>query len=93
MDHVSPEQRSEIMALVRSKDTKPEMVVRRLIHALGFRYRLHCPELSGKPDIVFKAKKKVIFVHGCFWHGHKNCPKARLPKSRVAFWRIKERII
>lgn len=89
MDRVTRERRSQIMALVRSKDTRPEMIVRRLVHALGFRYRLHCSDLPGKPDLVFRSKKKVIFVHGCFWHGHKSCSKARLPKSRVDFWRSK----
>jgi len=89
MDHVSPEKRSEIMALVRSKDTRPEMVIRKLVHSLGYRYRLHCTDLPGKPDLVFRSKKKVIFIHGCFWHGHKGCSKARLPNSRGDFWRAK----
>lgn len=89
MDHVTPTKRSKIMAAVRSKDTTPEMKVRRLVHSMGYRYRLHSPDLPGKPDLVFSSKKKVIFVHGCFWHGHKRCSKARLPKSRVDFWREK----
>lgn len=89
MDHVTPAKRSKIMAAVRSKDTTPEMKVRRLVHSMGYRYRLHSPHLPGKPDLVFSSKKKVIFVHGCFWHGHKRCSKARLPKSRVDFWREK----
>lgn len=89
LDRVTPKRRSEIMALVRSKDTKPEMKVRRLVHALGFRYRLHCTDLPGTPDLVFRAKRRVIFVHGCFWHGHNDCPKARLPKTRVEYWRAK----
>lgn len=85
-DTISREQRSKVMALVRSKDTKPEMAVRRLVHRLGFRYRLHGQKLPGKPDLVFKKRKKVIFVHGCFWHRHENCKQARLPKSNTEFW-------
>lgn len=76
------------MATIRSKDTKPEMIVRRLVHALGYRYRLHRKELPGKPDLVFGPRKKVIFVHGCFWHQHDdpNCLDGRLPKSRLDYW-------
>jgi DNA mismatch endonuclease (patch repair protein) len=79
------------MALVRSKDTGPELTVRRLVHGLGFRYRLHGKDLPGRPDLVFRSKKKVIFVHGCFWHRHgdSGCKLARLPKSRLDFWRPK----
>lgn len=89
MDSVSPERRSEIMARIRSKDTRPEMVVRRLVFSLGYRYRLHRKDLPGKPDLVFSGRGKVIFVHGCFWHQHAGCPGGRLPKSRRAFWRRK----
>lgn len=85
-DTISREQRSKVMALVRSKDTKPEMAVRKLVHRLGFRYRLHGQKLPGRPDLVFKKRKKVIFVHGCFWHRHENCKHARLPKSNTEFW-------
>jgi DNA mismatch endonuclease (patch repair protein) len=74
------------MAQVKSKGTKPEMVVRRLLFSMGYRYRLHDRSLPGNPDIIFKGKKKVIFVHGCFWHRHEGCPLARLPKSRLDFW-------
>jgi len=77
------------MGLVRSRNTKPEMTVRRLVHGMGFRYRLHGKELPGHPDLVFKGRRKVIFVHGCFWHRHKDCPNTRMPKSRVRFWRKK----
>lgn len=79
------------MGLVKSKDTKPEMRVRRLTHAMGYRYRLHGGGLPGKPDLVFKRRKKVIFVHGCFWHRHPSteCKLARLPKSRLDFWKPK----
>lgn len=76
------------MSLVRARDTKPEMRVRRLTHALGYRYRLHRRDLPGKPDLVFGPRRKVIFVHGCFWHRHPDpdCKLARLPKSRQDFW-------
>ncbi len=86
MDSVSPEKRSEIMARIRSKDSRPEMVVRRLVFALGYRYRLHAKNLPGCPDLVFRPRRKVIFIHGCFWHLHANCPIARMPKSRLDFW-------
>lgn len=74
------------MGCVRSKDTGPEMVVRRLIHAMGYRYRLHGKGLPGQPDLVFRSRGKVIFVNGCFWHRHEGCALARLPKSRADFW-------
>lgn len=76
------------MQAVKSKDTKPEMVVRRLLHSMGYRYRLHRKGLPGKPDIVFPGRKKAIFVHGCFWHWH-GCKKGQLPKSRLAYWKPK----
>ena len=77
------------MRAVRSRDTKPEMTVRRLLHRLGYRYRLHRKDLPGTPDIVFGPRRKVIFVHGCFWHGH-SCPRgARLPATNVDYWRPK----
>jgi DNA mismatch endonuclease (patch repair protein) len=74
------------MSLVRSKDTKPEMLVRRIVHRNGYRYRLHVSGMPGKPDLVFPKLRKVIFVHGCFWHRHAHCQLARLPKSRLSFW-------
>lgn len=77
------------MAAVRSKDTKPEMMIRRLVYSMGYRYKLHSDALPGKPDLVFSSKKKVVFVHGCFWHGHNGCNKAQLPKSRTDFWQDK----
>lgn len=86
MDNISPSERSEIMSRVRSKNTRPEMVVRRLIFAEGYRYRLHVRSLPGCPDLVFRKLNKVIFVHGCFWHRHKDCALARMPKSRLDFW-------
>ena len=73
------------MQAVKSKDTKPEMLVRRCLHAMGYRYRLHREDLPGKPDIVFVGRKKAIFVHGCFWHAH-NCRHGRPPKSRLDYW-------
>ena len=89
MDSVSVAKRSEIMGRVRSRDTHPEMVVRKLVYSLGYRYRLHLTNLPGKPDIVFGSRKKVLFVNGCFWHRHKGCALARLPKSRQDFWATK----
>ncbi|MER9309636.1 DNA mismatch endonuclease Vsr [Mesorhizobium australicum] len=76
------------MARIHGRDTKPEMVVRRLLHGMGYRYRLHRGDLPGKPDIVFGKRKKAIFIHGCFWHRHDDpaCTLARLPKSRLDFW-------
>ncbi|MEK6237046.1 MAG: DNA mismatch endonuclease Vsr [Planctomycetales bacterium] len=88
MDTLSKKDRSERMGRIRSKDTKPEMAVRRLTHALGYRYRLHNRKLPGNPDLAFAGRRKVIFVHGCYWHRHgaKSCALARLPKSRLDFW-------
>lgn len=88
-DPLSHEQRSRQMALVRAKNTKPELRVRRAAHALGFRYRLHRRDIPGSPDLVFPSKNKIIFVHGCFWHRHKGCSRCRLPKSRLNFWKPK----
>lgn len=88
MDTLSRAARSERMSRVRGKNTRPEMVVRRLVHGMGFRYRLHGKDLPGTPDLVFPSRRKVIFVHGCFWHRHDDstCKLARLPKSRLEFW-------
>ena len=77
------------MARIGPKDTKPELVVRRLLHGLGYRYRLHRSDLPGTPDICFPARKKVIFVHGCFWHRHDGCPRTTTPKTRTSFWEEK----
>ncbi|MDE8588343.1 very short patch repair endonuclease [Arthrobacter sp. NQ4] len=85
-DFMSPERRSAHMAKIRSKDTKPEIMLRRVLHRDGLRYRLHDRQLPGKPDLVFAGRRKVIFVNGCFWHGH-DCPVgSRLPKSNTQFW-------
>lgn len=85
-DTFSPEVRSRIMAQVKSKNTKPEMTVRRLVHGLGYRYRLHRSDLPGRPDLVFPSRRKVIFVNGCFWHNHTNCAKVRIPKTNRDYW-------
>ena len=87
-DTVTPKRRSEIMSGIRSKGMRPEMTVRRLLHSMGYRYRLHCRDLPGKPDLVFPARRKVIFVHGCFWHQHADpgCGIVRLPKSNREYW-------
>ena len=88
IDTVSKERRSEIMSRVRSKGMKPEMFVRRMTHAMGYRYRLHYKTLPGTPDLVFPSRRKAIFVHGCFWHQHADpaCKKARVPQSNRDYW-------
>jgi DNA mismatch endonuclease (patch repair protein) len=90
-DTSSPERRSENMRRIRSKDMKPELQVRRLLHRLGYRYRLHRRDLPGHPDIIFPRLKKSIFVHGCFWHQHGDpeCRITRVPKSRLEYWTLK----
>jgi DNA mismatch endonuclease (patch repair protein) len=88
-DRLLPERRSENMRRIPSKGTKPEMFVRRLVHSHGYRYRLHVPDLPGKPDLVFPKLRKVIFVHGCFWHLHKACREGRVPESRRDYWKPK----
>lgn len=87
-DTVDPQTRSRMMSAVRSRDTKPELEIRRGLHARGFRYRVNTAELPGKPDIVFRKYRAVILVHGCFWHGH-DCPLFRLPDTRREFWAAK----
>jgi DNA mismatch endonuclease (patch repair protein) len=78
--------RSRIMSLVKGKDTVPEMAVRRLVHSMGYRYLLHDKRLPGRPDLVFPSRRKVIFVHGCFWHQHENCRRATMPSTHTEFW-------
>lgn len=87
-DKLTPERRSANMARIRSKNTKPEITVRRMVHAAGYRFRLHRKDLPGKPDLVFPGRRAVIFVHGCFWHGHPDptCREAVPPKSRLEYW-------
>lgn len=83
---MTPEQRHRCMAAIRGKDTKPEMTVRRYLHSHGFRYGLHNRKLPGSPDLVFRQFKTVLFIHGCFWHGHEGCRYYRLPQTNVEFW-------
>lgn len=89
VDIISKEKRSWNMSRIKSKDTKPEKILRSLLHRMGYRFRLHRTDLSGKPDIVLPKYRTLIFVHGCFWHRHKNCKYAYNPKSRVEFWQKK----
>jgi DNA mismatch endonuclease, patch repair protein len=85
-DFMTTARRSAHMAKIRGKNTGPELIVRRLLHSGGYRYRLYCCDLPGCPDIVFRARRKVVFVHGCFWHGHAGCAKATIPKTRSEYW-------
>ena len=87
--HKVSKQRSRNMSAIKSKNTKPEIAVRKLLHSLGYRFRLHRKDLPGSPDIVLPKYKTVIFVHGCFWHRHENCKYASNPKTRVEFWNKK----
>lgn len=87
-DTVSPEVRSRMMSGIRGRDTKPEMILRKGLHAAGFRFRLHDRALPGRPDMVFPRRRAVLFAHGCFWHGH-DCHLFRWPASRDEFWRTK----
>ncbi len=89
VDSLTKEKRSWNMSRIRSKDTKPEKIVRSLLHRMGYRFRLHVKNLPGKPDIVLPKYKTVIFVHGCFWHRHPRCKYAYTPKSRIEFWEKK----
>ena len=87
--HKVSEQRSRNMSAIKSKNTKPEIKVRKVLHSMGYRFRLHSKDLPGSPDIVLPKYKTVIFVHGCFWHRHENCKYATTPKTRSAFWESK----
>ena len=87
--HKVSKQRSRNMSAIKSKNTKPEIAVRKLLHSLGYRFRLHRKDLPGSPDIVLPKYKTVIFVHGCFWHRHENCKYASTPKTRPEFWESK----
>ena len=89
MDTLTPQQRHHVMASVRSKDTKPEMLVRKYLWHEGFRYRLNNPHLPGHPDIVLRKYRTCVFVNGCFWHGHEGCKYFRLPKTNTEFWKKK----
>ena len=85
-DRLSPPHRSALMAKIRGKNTRPELQVRRLLHRHGYRFRLHARDLPGRPDIVFRPRRKVVFVHGCFWHRHEGCSRATTPHTRVDYW-------
>ena len=89
VDRISEERRSWNMSRVAGKDTRPELHVRRLLHTMGYRYRLHRKDLPGRPDIVLPKYHAIIFVHGCFWHRHSSCKFAYTPKSRIGFWKKK----
>jgi DNA mismatch endonuclease (patch repair protein) len=88
-DHLSEQARSGLMSRIRGGNTKPEMAVRRCAHALGYRFRLHRRDLPGTPDLVFPSRRKVVFVHGCWWHRHEGCVKSGVPKTRPAYWSAK----
>lgn len=88
-DTLTPTQRSERMSRIRGKDTRPELVLRRAVHASGLRYRLHVRRIPGSPDLVFPKYGAVVFVHGCFWHQHAGCKSAHIPKSNSKFWDLK----
>ena len=90
--HKVSEQRSRNMSAIKSKNTKPEFAVRKLLHSMGYRFRLHSKDLPGSPDIVLPKYKTVIFVHGCFWHRHENCKYASTPKTRKEFWENKFKV-
>ena len=89
MDHLSPERRSRMMSRVKNANTGPELAVRKILHGLGFRFRLHAKKLPGKPDIVLPKWRTVVFVHGCFWHRHPRCSRASTPACNVEFWERK----
>ena len=89
MDIWTKEKRSQVMSKIRSKNTKPEILLRSALHALRYRFRIHRKDLPGKPDIAFSKQKLVIFVHGCFWHYHKDCNEGRIPSSNSKFWKEK----
>jgi DNA mismatch endonuclease, patch repair protein len=89
MDKISAERRSANMRRIRSKNTSPELALRRFLHGLGYRFRLHRKDLPGQPDLIFPGRRKVIFVHGCFWHQHPSCREGRIPGSRIEYWEPK----
>ena len=88
-DVFTKEKRSWVMSRVKGRDTKPEILIRSVVHRMGYRFRVHRRDLPGNPDIVLPRHGKVIFVHGCFWHGHKNCPRSKRPTTNTVFWNDK----
>ena len=91
VDHLTPEKRSECMSKIRGKNTTPELIVRKIVFSMGYRYRLHRKDLPGTPDLVFSSLNKVIFIHGCFWHSHPGCKRAFKPSTNSEFWQKKFR--
>ncbi|MHB2165630.1 very short patch repair endonuclease [Alsobacter sp. R-9] len=89
VDNLTKDERSKRMSLIRSKNTSPELLLRKTLYALGLRYRIHAKDLPGKPDLVFRKQQVAVFVHGCFWHRHKGCKAANMPKSNIEFWKRK----
>jgi len=89
VDTISKEHRSWVMSRIRGKNTRPERLLRSLLHRAGYRFRLHDPKLPGRPDIVLKKYRAAVFVHGCYWHRHPGCPKATIPSTRPEFWASK----
>jgi len=89
MDKISREARSEVMRRVKNKNTRPELLIRHLLHRRGFRFRLHRPDLPGRPDIVFPKHKKILLIHGCFWHRHEKCKRSTTPADNADYWRVK----
>jgi DNA mismatch endonuclease (patch repair protein) len=88
-DRLSLEARSALMARIRGRDTKPEVRLRALLHAMGYRFRIHRADLPGTPDVALPGRRKVVFLHGCFWHRHEGCRHATMPRTRAEFWREK----
>jgi DNA mismatch endonuclease, patch repair protein len=86
VDKLTQQRRSANMRQIRSKDTAPELAIRRIAHGMGYRYRLHRKDLPGKPDLTFPGRKKVVFLHGCFWHQHQGCREGRLPRTHAEYW-------
>ncbi|MCS0495587.1 very short patch repair endonuclease [Ancylobacter sp. MQZ15Z-1] len=88
-DRITTAQRSKLMGRIRRSDTKPELVIRRMLHGLGYRFRVQLKGVPGRPDLAFTRRRKIIQVHGCFWHFHEGCPSARMPTTRTEFWAAK----
>ena len=86
VDRLTPENRSQLMSRIRSENTQPELIVRRLLWRMGYRYRTHPKDLPCKPDIVFRGRRQVVFVHGCFWHRHQGCERTAIPKTKESYW-------